>query len=331
MTIKLSICIATYNRARFLREALDSIIYQLTSECEIVISDNASTDETQTVVSEYVGRFPNVRYYRNQSNIGLDRNFDTAVSMADGEYCWLFADDDIFKEGAVAAVLAATRDNYSLVIVNWEQKTLDLSTTLVERRFHDLAQDKVLASSQADELYSYVRSLVFIGCIIIARSVWISRHRSMYYGSFLIHLGVIFQQPLPNGCVMISQPLVSNRDGNARTFWHQVFEILAVRLPAVTQTMAISDSLKAAANRAVPEIANLLFYRGMKIYSLAQYRQFLRTRIHTAQDRLVALFIAILPSPPLNLFLVAYYRWLSNSPFRKARLYWLTHPASART
>ena len=50
-----SICIPTYNDARFLRESLDSIVNQTYSNKEIIVSDNVSTDETEKIVKEYVG------------------------------------------------------------------------------------------------------------------------------------------------------------------------------------------------------------------------------------------------------------------------------------
>src|SRR5262245_4495007 len=102
---KLSICIGTFNRAEFLEATLQSIISQATSECEIVVSNNASTDDTDRVVAEYASRFGGLRYIKQGTNLGFDRNFDAAVETARGEYCWLFSDDDVMKPGALAGVL----------------------------------------------------------------------------------------------------------------------------------------------------------------------------------------------------------------------------------
>jgi len=57
-TIKLSVCISTVNRAAFLGATLENLVAQATEELEIVVSDNASTDETGKVVAEYALRFP---------------------------------------------------------------------------------------------------------------------------------------------------------------------------------------------------------------------------------------------------------------------------------
>lgn len=69
----LSIAIPTYNGAKYIREALDSIITQLDDvdeEVEIVISDNASTDQTPEIISEYQKKYPFIKYFRNDENLG---------------------------------------------------------------------------------------------------------------------------------------------------------------------------------------------------------------------------------------------------------------------
>ena len=116
----LSICIATYNRAGFIGETLDSIIRQLTDEVEIVVVDGASTDATRTVMERYAADCPGLRYIRLPEKGGIDQDFCKAVEYARGEYCWLFPDDDLFKPGAVQRVLDELRNSYSLVIVNAE-------------------------------------------------------------------------------------------------------------------------------------------------------------------------------------------------------------------
>jgi glycosyltransferase involved in cell wall biosynthesis len=91
MKIKLSIAIPTYNGAETIRETLDSIVSQLEDGVEIVVSDNASTDDTAEIVREYQASYPVIRYFCNDENLGADRNFDLAVRRAQGEYAWLFA------------------------------------------------------------------------------------------------------------------------------------------------------------------------------------------------------------------------------------------------
>ena len=75
-----SICIPTYNRSTYLRQSLERYIVEkefIDGKVEIVISDNASTDDTKMVVEEYVKKYKNIRYYRNKENI-RDKNFPLA-------------------------------------------------------------------------------------------------------------------------------------------------------------------------------------------------------------------------------------------------------------
>ena len=103
--IRLSICIATYNRSAYIGETIDSIIGQINHKLEIVIVDGASPDTTPEVVEKYTSIHPNVRYFREITNSGVDADYDKAVGYARGQYCWLMTDDDLMAPGAIRCVL----------------------------------------------------------------------------------------------------------------------------------------------------------------------------------------------------------------------------------
>src|SRR5665647_2657471 len=102
---KLSICITTYNRGQFIGETLDSILGQMVAGVELVIVDGASPDNTPAVMTQYLLRYPEIRFFREQVNSGVDGDYDKAVGYARGEYCWLMSDDDLLKPGAIQYVL----------------------------------------------------------------------------------------------------------------------------------------------------------------------------------------------------------------------------------
>lgn len=117
----LTIAIPTYNRASCLRELLSALADQLTDEprVELMISDNASPDETPSVVEEFVAHGLRVRYLRNAENIGPDANFLQCFEQARGKYVWLFSDDDLLIPGALAKILAYCQNaEYDLIWVN---------------------------------------------------------------------------------------------------------------------------------------------------------------------------------------------------------------------
>lgn len=99
-----SICIPTYNRSRCLKQTLDSIVTQqefLDGRVEVVINDNASTDDTEQVGRCYEKEFKGIHYFRNNENI-RDRNFPTVVGRAKGKLRKLNNDTAVLEEGSLA-------------------------------------------------------------------------------------------------------------------------------------------------------------------------------------------------------------------------------------
>ena len=93
-TPRVSIGLPVYNGARFLAEAIESLLRQTYEDIEIIISDNASTDATGEIASSFAARDPRVRYDRLPKNIGAAANFNRVLQMARGEYFrWASADD----------------------------------------------------------------------------------------------------------------------------------------------------------------------------------------------------------------------------------------------
>jgi abequosyltransferase len=117
----LTIAIPTYNRAPFLRELLVVLYEQLLSEprVELMISDNASIDETPVVVQEYRDRGLQLRYQRNASNQGADSNILSCFEQARGKYVWIMGDDDLLVTDAIHKIVSyLDGKEYDLVYVN---------------------------------------------------------------------------------------------------------------------------------------------------------------------------------------------------------------------
>lgn len=111
---RFTIGIPTYNRADLLRQSLASAVGQSSPDVEVLVSDNASTDETPQVVRSFGDR---VRYHRNPSNIGSWPNFARLVELAGGEFfSWLQDDDllhrDFARRAADALALSEDTDAY---------------------------------------------------------------------------------------------------------------------------------------------------------------------------------------------------------------------------
>jgi abequosyltransferase len=216
VTVKLSIAIPTYNGSRYIREALDSIISQLEDiheEVEVVISDNASTDQTPEIIRDYQSKYSFIKYFRNEENLGADRNFDLAVRRSTGEYAWLFSDDDKLKPGAIKRVLEALEKypNIGLIWVNYGIYDENLSLCSIERR--DLKTMEDVYCNSADEFYTTTHILsTACSTNIVKRTSWNNVDKDGFIGSNFIHVGVISSYLIrENNAYCINYPYVMIR------------------------------------------------------------------------------------------------------------------------
>ena len=119
--IILSICIPTYNRVKYLRELIPSLITELAvvnrdaMQVELVISDNAATDGTGEYLRGLSGR--GLRVYRNSENIGASRNYLACIDHALGEYIWLFGDDELIVSGGIGGVLTLLTNVHPALLI----------------------------------------------------------------------------------------------------------------------------------------------------------------------------------------------------------------------
>ena len=107
--IQLSICIPTYNREKYLKEAIESITCQLddslVDKVEICISDNASTDNTKQLIENFQNQYKNITYFRQSQNMGADMNYLKVIEIAHGNYCWFLGSDDIVLPTSISKII----------------------------------------------------------------------------------------------------------------------------------------------------------------------------------------------------------------------------------
>ncbi|MBU1730689.1 glycosyltransferase family 2 protein [Patescibacteria group bacterium] len=272
----LSICIATHNRAGYIGETLDSIIPQLDDDVELLVVDGASTDNTEDVVRKFAQKESRIRYIRLSAKGGVDQDYDKSVELAHGEFCWLFTDDDLLRPGAVAAVKAAIKEGHDLVVVNAEVRDRELSTIL-ERQRIIMQDNKVYAPNDMECLFiEALNYLSFIGAVVIRRSTWLSRERAAYFGTEFVHIGVIFQKPLPESALIIAEPYISIRFGNAQ-WTPRGFDIWMFKWPKLVWSFNhISKEAKLSVYSREPwrNFRTLIVQRSLGGYNIQSYCQY---------------------------------------------------------
>jgi glycosyltransferase involved in cell wall biosynthesis len=112
----LSIGLAVYNGQNYIREALDSILGQTFRDFELIISDNASTDETGDICKEYQAKDSRIKYHRNESNIGGANNENLTAKLAIGKYFRWAAHDDVCAPALFEKCIQVLEENPNLVL-----------------------------------------------------------------------------------------------------------------------------------------------------------------------------------------------------------------------
>lgn len=91
---RVSVILPTYNYARFLPQAVESVLAQTFADWELVIVDDCSTDETPALAAEYAARDPRIRSVRNERNRGMNGNLRHAAAQGRGTYLKILCGDD---------------------------------------------------------------------------------------------------------------------------------------------------------------------------------------------------------------------------------------------
>lgn len=115
-----TIGIPTFNRARLLARAIESALAQSHKGIEVVICDNASTDDTREVCRSYVEKDARVRYYRHPKNIGGTSNFAEVLRHASADYFMWLGDDDWLDGNYVAECVRRLENDPGLALVGGE-------------------------------------------------------------------------------------------------------------------------------------------------------------------------------------------------------------------
>jgi abequosyltransferase len=177
--IQLSICIPTYNFGKFIGQTLDSILPQVCSSVEVIVLDGGSIDDTADIVSIRQVEYPMLTYHHQNFRGGIDRDIEKAVSLAQGQYCWLFSADDIMLPGAVDKILKAIKSNADVYICEHVLCNLKMDPISEHPPFNNISHPRLFnlgdASQRKEYFYSARTSEAFFSFLsgpIFRKTIW---------------------------------------------------------------------------------------------------------------------------------------------------------------
>lgn len=130
---KISILIPSFNYARYLPTALDSILAQTFEDYEVIVSDDASTDNSAEILRRYAACDSRIRIHIQPANLGFVNNWNWCLSQARGEYIkYLFADDCFARPDALARLLSLLEANPRAVLAISARLVIDEDSRPVE-------------------------------------------------------------------------------------------------------------------------------------------------------------------------------------------------------
>ena len=136
--VKISVAMCTYNGAEFLPAQLESIAAQSRWPDEVVICDDASTDETVSVIKEFAGRSPlSIAVHMNEKNMGSIKNFERAIEVCTGDVIALSDQDDVWHYDKLQSIEVAFKKNPNAGLVFSDAEVVDEKLNSTGRRMWD--------------------------------------------------------------------------------------------------------------------------------------------------------------------------------------------------
>lgn len=153
----ISVCIATYNGEKYIKQQIDSILVQLSINDELIISDDNSTDKTIDIIRE-ISDF-RIKIFINDEK-GYTSNFENALKQVKGEIIFLSDQDDIWVSDKVEVCLKELKSSYLIVT---DCKIINSNNELISDSYYKLRNIKRTS-------FGNLVKFSFLGCCLVFRS-----------------------------------------------------------------------------------------------------------------------------------------------------------------
>lgn len=113
----LTVAIPTYNRPKNTELILKELLNQYDGSFDVLITDDSSNEEVKEVADKYLDKMPNMRYVKNETNLGFSRNVNKLYELSNTEYVWFLCDDDLVTKDALKEIQKGLNNHKPTVAV----------------------------------------------------------------------------------------------------------------------------------------------------------------------------------------------------------------------
>jgi abequosyltransferase len=312
----ISIVIPSNNRTELLDEAIISIITDPSwnSNCELCISDNSEGCGTENLIHTKYSDISQIVYRRSLDAPSLDENVNMAISMARGEYVWIFGDDDLIVENFLAELIIYLKTSSpDIVILNscsfQDQGQVEASRlTLDSLKVYEPEDDDLFLADHG----AYI---TYVPCIVIRKNLWEKFFRPEKIGTFFAHIDTVFRAKIGHTAHYLPRPAIKMRL-HMQTWTAKHFEIWNIYFPEIIWKL---DNYSAQAKQSVIQryplksVRRILASRAYGRFNFKIFKSFLLPAENSSLIvKVLGFFISIIPSELFRLLYVFYILIFKN-------------------
>jgi len=221
----ISIAIPIYNGESTLSNTLENILVHHTNDIEIVLCDDNSSDNTYDIAMSYSQENEFIKVYRNDENIGMDRNFLKSAVLSSGEYIWFFGQDDELYAGAIKRVVKIIKCNKDIGILylNYDQYNHDM-TKIINKSFIKVEEEEIkkyLINENEykfisyEDYFKYMNDIpTFLPATIINRGFLRNTDLTPFYGTNYIQVALMYLNMHKGSLYVIMDQMIKGRIPN---------------------------------------------------------------------------------------------------------------------
>ena len=253
MTLLLSICIPTYQRAMLLvptLERLAKVVQPWRDRVEVCLSDNGSTDGTAAAIAAFRPPGLRIKCIRQPENVGLSRNLAAAIDLAEGEYLLCQGDDDALEDGLCGTLERALAERPALALFP------SLADQPLDGDWSARSEPRWLYGGAEVARVLGIFHLTFLGNFVVRRADYLAHDEERFRASLYPHVPVLLRILARERARWLPEPLFLFEE--QLKSWNQPL-LTAVDLARIYTDASLADA--ALYNRTVRSIPRALLHR----------------------------------------------------------------------